>query len=83
MFGSLLELIAVAYFSPKTSNTILFWLAFVVIRPLGAALADILTKQIPDGGLHLTRLWSSLVIAAFLIQCILSSSQPSEQTSGG
>jgi uncharacterized membrane-anchored protein len=81
VFGGLLALLALAYFFTETSHTLLFWLAFVLTRPLGATLGDILTKPLPEGGLNLGRL-ASLVIAAFLIGCILLTSQRSEQSSG-
>jgi uncharacterized membrane-anchored protein len=44
-------------------------------RPLGATLGDLLTKPRADGGLNLSRIISSLVIAAFMVLCILLTSQ--------
>jgi len=82
VFGGLLALIALGYFFTEISHTLLFWLAFVLTRPLGATLGDILTKPIPEGGLNLGRMESSLVIAAFLIACIVFNSQRSERSSG-
>jgi uncharacterized membrane-anchored protein len=49
----------------------LFWAAFVLTRPLGATLGDILTKPIDHGGLNLGRFTSSYVIAAFMLILIL------------
>jgi uncharacterized membrane-anchored protein len=53
------------------SRTLLFWLAFILTRPLGATLGDILTKTHEQGGLDLGTIGSSAVLAAFLIGCIL------------
>src|SRR5262245_22371771 len=61
------------------SRTALFWSAFVLTRPLGATLGDVLTKPMDHGGLNLGRLESSLVITVFLVAAILLTSQRAEQ----
>jgi Repeat of Unknown Function (DUF347) len=38
VFAGALVLLAVAYFYTRTSRTLLFWSAFILTRPLGAAL---------------------------------------------
>lgn len=75
VFAGVLVLVAAAYFFTQLSHTLLFWLAFVLTRPLGATVGDILTKPVADGGLNLGRITSSLVIAALMIGCILLSSR--------
>jgi uncharacterized membrane-anchored protein len=79
IFGAMLVVIAALYFFTKLNRTFLFWSAFVLTRPLGATLGDILTKPVNHGGLNLDRITSSLVIAAFMIVCILFTRQRSEQ----
>ncbi|MCE9563363.1 MAG: hypothetical protein K8U57_15080 [Planctomycetes bacterium] len=79
VFGGMLALIAVAYFFTNISHTALFWAAFVLTRPLGATLGDLLTKPIADGGLDLSRIASSVILAIFMIGCILLTSRKSEQ----
>jgi uncharacterized membrane-anchored protein len=59
----------------KVHCTLLFWLAFVFTRPLGATLGDLLTKPLAHGGLSFGRITSSLVIAIFIFGCILFTSQ--------
>jgi uncharacterized membrane-anchored protein len=48
------------------SNVALFWLAFVLTRPLGATAGDFLTKPVTKGGLDLGTLGSSAVLFAVL-----------------
>jgi uncharacterized membrane-anchored protein len=79
VFGGALALIAALYFFTNVSHVALFWAAFILTRPLGATLGDILTKPINDGGLNLSRFASSYVIAAFMIVCILVTSRKSKQ----
>jgi len=75
VFNCMLILVATAYYWTKISPTLLFWAAFILTRPLGATLGDILTKPLDQGGLDLSRISSSVVIAIFMITCILFTSQ--------
>lgn len=77
-FGSLLALIAAAYFFTNASRTILFWAAFILTRPLGATLGDALTKPVAEGGLNLSRIMSSVALAVFMVVCILLTERRSE-----
>jgi uncharacterized membrane-anchored protein len=70
VFAAAILLIALAYYTTSISRTLLFWAAFILTRPLGATLGDLLTKPLADGGLNLSRITSSVVIAAFIIACI-------------
>jgi len=74
VFGGLIAVIGVAYFATKIPRTILFWAAFILTRPLGATLGDILTKPFAEGGLHLDRIQSSLALAVFMVVCIMLTS---------
>lgn len=71
VFTGLLAIVAAAYFFTATSRTLLFWTAFILTRPLGATLGDTLTKPLAHGGLALSRISSSAIIALFIIVCIL------------
>jgi uncharacterized membrane-anchored protein len=82
IFGGTLALIAAAYFFTSTSRTLLFWMAFILTRPLGATLGDLLTKPLANGGLNLSRISSSLVIAVFMILCILVTGRKAGQHPG-
>ena len=71
VFGACLVAIALAYFYGRASHALLFWAAFILTRPLGATLGDLLTKPHATGGFHLGRIDSSLVIAACIVGGIL------------
>ncbi len=75
VFAGALTLVALAYFFTSISHTVLFWMAFILTRPLGATLGDLLTKPHENGGLNLSRISSSLTIAVFMVGCILITSQ--------
>jgi uncharacterized membrane-anchored protein len=66
LFGSLLAILAVLYFSRKVPAAILFWAAFILTRPLGAVVGDFLDKPLASGGLDLSRYSASLVLMALM-----------------
>ena len=70
VFGFGLALIAAAYFLTDISRTLLFWAAFILTRPLGATLGDLLDKPISDGGLAFSRFYASAILAAIIIACV-------------
>lgn len=70
VFGGGLAIVAAVYFMTKASRTLLFWIAFVLTRPLGATLGDLLDKPVAGGGLNLSRLYASLVLLAFIAVCV-------------
>jgi len=76
VIGGALAVIAAAYFFTKTSRTLLFWLAFVLTRPLGATLGDTLTKTHDQGGLDLGTLPSSLVLAVAMVALVFFGARP-------
>ncbi|MFF8790961.1 hypothetical protein [Streptomyces sp. NPDC015125] len=52
---------------PAVPNVVLFWIAFVLTRPLGATAGDFLTKPVAKGGLDLGTAGSSAVLLAVLL----------------
>ena len=71
IFGSLLAIVAACHFWTKISKTALFWVAFILTRPLGAVVGDFLDKPLADGGLNLSRYNASGALVVLVIACIL------------
>lgn len=72
LFGGLLTLVAAGSVWVRTIPTAgYFWAAYVLSRPFGATLGDLLTKPRDDGGLALHRITASLVILAAMVLGIL------------
>jgi uncharacterized membrane-anchored protein len=71
VFAAALAIVAAAYYWTKASHVLLFWLAFILTRPLGATVGDLLDKPVSNGGLALSRPIASAFIAAFIIACLL------------
>ena len=71
LFLGLLAVIALLFYFTKISHTVLFWAAFILTRPLGATMGDLLTKPHDAGGLNLSRFLASGVIAVVMILMLI------------
>jgi len=71
VFSGLLALVVVAYLWTGLSRTLLFWVAFVLTRPLGAVVGDLLDKPLSSGGLALSRYTASAALLVFIVACIV------------
>lgn len=70
VFSGLLLLVVAAYYRTRISRTVLFWTAFILTRPLGAVVGDLLDKPIHAGGLDMSRFAASatlLLAIAFFV----------------
>lgn len=70
LFGSTLAAVAAVYFWTKISRVLLFWVAFILTRPLGATIGDYLDKPVEDGGLAFSHPLASAVLAVSIVVCI-------------
>lgn len=79
IFAGLIALVAAAHFFTKIPKSVLFWAAYVLTRPLGATIGDTLTKSADEGGLGLSSIISSLVIAAVMVVLIFLTYRKTKQ----
>ena len=59
--------VVASYYRTGVSRVTLFWVAFILTRPLGATVGDFIDKPVADGGLALSRPLASAVIAAIIV----------------
>lgn len=71
VFGAALAVVAVAYYFTSMSRVALFWAAFILTRPLGATLGDLLDKPHDLGGLALSRYYASGVLVVAMLALIV------------
>jgi len=71
LFSAGIAVVAAAYFWTRASRVLLFWVAFILTRPLGATVGDFLDKPLDEGGLALSRPIASGALAVFIVACIL------------
>jgi uncharacterized membrane-anchored protein len=60
-FGTLIA-IAYAAYRLGGSAVLTFWIAYILTRPLGASLGDLITQSRADGGLGMGAVWTSALL---------------------
>jgi len=83
VFGSGLVMLAAAYYFTNISRTLLFWSAFILTRPLGATVGDLLDKPLDHGGLAMDRFLASAILAVAIVALIALTGRRSEQPVAG
>jgi uncharacterized membrane-anchored protein len=71
LVSSAILLIILAKYYTKISPILLFWFAFILTRPLGATVGDLLTKVPAKGGLGFGTIGSSVVLLTILCGLII------------
>ena len=71
VFAAALALTAALYYWTNISRVMLFWVAFILTRPLGATVGDFFDKPIDKGGLDFSRPLASLIIGVVIVALIL------------
>jgi len=71
VFATALILVAAAYYWTRASHVLLFWIAFILTRPLGATVGDFFDKPHAQGGLGVNRPLASAILAAIILALIL------------
>jgi len=71
VFGSGLLALVLFYYYSDISRAVLFWIAFILTRPLGAVVGDFLDKPLAKGGLSLSRYTASLALLVMIVAFIL------------
>ncbi|RQR64276.1 hypothetical protein DIE19_07530 [Burkholderia sp. Bp9126] len=74
LIGGLLAAIVLAHYFTRISGVLLFWAAFVLTRPFGATVGDLLTKPAAKGGLALGTVGSSAVLLGVLVALVIYAS---------
>jgi uncharacterized membrane-anchored protein len=68
LFGGLIAIITAAHYWLKLNAVLAFWLAYILTRPFGASIGDLLSQKRVDGGLGLgTTVTSIIFLGAILV----------------
>ena len=71
VFTAALVAVVALYYWTGVSRVTLFWVAFILTRPLGATVGDFIDKPVANGGLALSRPLASAVIAAIIVALLV------------
>lgn len=67
LFGSLIGVIVIARFAFHANVVFCFWAAYILTRPLGASIGDLLSQAPSDGGLGLGTTITSIVFLVVIV----------------
>jgi uncharacterized membrane-anchored protein len=71
LFAGMIAVVAVAYFVFKASEVLTFWIAYILTRPLGASVGDLLSQSRRHGGLGLGTVDTSALFVAVIIAVVV------------
>ena len=63
-------MVAVAHYGFKLGAVLSFWIAYILTRPLGASLGDLLSQSCDDGGLGLGTTGTSALFVIAIVALV-------------
>lgn len=71
IFFAAIVVVAVARFAFRIDGVLAFWIAYILTRPLGASLGDLLSQARSDGGLGLGTTVTSAIFLAAIVALVI------------
>jgi uncharacterized membrane-anchored protein len=71
LFAGSIALITLLYYKMNLNAVLAFWLAYILTRPLGASLGDLLSQPSSNGGLGLGTVVTSLTFLVVIVGLVL------------
>lgn len=71
IFAAAIGLVALAHFAFRLNAIAAFWIAYVLTRPLGASLGDLLSQPKSDGGLGLGTVGTSALFLTAIVALVI------------
>ena len=71
LFGSIFILAGVLAYYKVIGGVLAFWIAFIVTRPIGASLGDLLIQQPKDGGLGISLIIINIIFFIVIIAAVI------------
>lgn len=71
VFGGLIGLVALAYYAFNLNEVLAFWLAYILTRPLGASMGDLLSQSTSDGGLGVGTVDTSVLFLCVILSLVV------------
>jgi uncharacterized membrane-anchored protein len=71
LFGTLIAIIAISYYYFRMNGVLAFWLAYILTRPLGASMGDLLSQPAANGGFGLGTVGTSMLFLSIIVSLII------------
>lgn len=71
VFGALIAIITAGYYYLQMNAVLAFWIAYILTRPLGASIGDLLSQPTPNGGLGWGTIGTSMVFLSIISSLVI------------
>jgi uncharacterized membrane-anchored protein len=71
VFGVAIAIIALSYRFFRLNAVLAFWLAYILTRPLGASLGDLLSQPTTNGGFGFGSVGTSMLFLAMIVSLVI------------
>jgi uncharacterized membrane-anchored protein len=71
LFAGSIALVALLYYKAGLNDVLAFWIAYILTRPLGASLGDLLSQPKANGGLGLGTIMTSVAFLAVIVGLVM------------
>ena len=71
LFAGVIALVTLAYFYLKLNAVLAFWIAYILTRPLGASLGDLLSQPTTEGGIGLGTTVTSIIFLTIILALVI------------
>ena len=67
LFGALIAIVAVGYYYFGINEVLAFWLTYILTRPLGASIGDLLSQPVKSGGLGFGTVGTTMMFLSTIV----------------
>jgi len=71
VFSILIAIVAVGYYYFRMNAVLAFWIAYILTRPLGASMGDLLSQPAKSGGLGLGTVGTSMLFLTIIVSLVI------------
>lgn len=79
VFGVLIAIVAVGYYYLRMNAVLAFWLVYILTRPLGASMGDLLSQSAKNGGFGLDTTETSMLFLSIIVSLVINLSLKQKQ----
>lgn len=70
-FGVLIAIITISYYKFRMNGVLAFWTAYILTRPLGASLGDLLSQPSQNGGFNYGTVGTSMLFLSIIVSLLI------------
>ena len=71
LFAGVIALVFLAYYFLKLNGILAFWIAYIVTRPLGASIGDLLSQPVSEGGIGAGTTITSIIFLLVILVLVI------------